>query len=251
MKTKLDEMVAELAPYMQEYRNRWQFIPSMNTTWSSNIDYMKKWIDDRPHYMRQQLTQIPGKKAYWKLDETDGTIAYDSSVNHKDGTLHGEPVWRPNNGIVNGALEFDGIDDWIDTPTILNANEGPFSVFAWIKGGAPGQVILSQEAGANWLLVDERGYLMTSLISGGRRPGDPLVSEVYVTDDSWHRVGLVWNGENRSIFVDDIIVATDTQLFFPDYARGFYIGVDKDRTVGTFWTGLIDDVSIYDQAVIP
>jgi hypothetical protein len=30
---------------------------------------------------------------------------------------------------------------------------------------------------------------------------------------------------------------------------GLHIGCDKDQTPGTFWTGLIDDVRIYNRAV--
>ncbi len=36
----------------------------------------------------------------------------------------------------------------------MHPADGKFSVFVWIKGGAPGQVILSQESGVNWLAAD-------------------------------------------------------------------------------------------------
>lgn len=40
--------------------------------------------------------------AHWKLDETDGTIGYDSAGD-KDGTLHDGPLWQPAGGIANGC----------------------------------------------------------------------------------------------------------------------------------------------------
>jgi hypothetical protein len=71
--------------------------------------------------------------AHWKFDETGGSIGYDSiSVN--DGTCYGEPIWQPVGGKVDGALQFDGIDDYVSMPFVLNPGEGSFSVFAWVKG---------------------------------------------------------------------------------------------------------------------
>jgi len=36
--------------------------------------------------------------AYWKLDESRGTVAADSSGNDNDATLLGGPVWQPDAG---------------------------------------------------------------------------------------------------------------------------------------------------------
>jgi len=93
--------------------------------------------------------------AQWKLDEEAGDIAYDSVGGH-DATLHGEPLWQPAGGRFDGALEFDGTDDYISTPFVLNPAIGSFSAFAWMKGGAPGQVIISQTGnnGGTWLGVN-------------------------------------------------------------------------------------------------
>ena len=42
---------------------------------------------------------------HYKLDETEGAIALDSSGNGFDGTIEGEPNWVP--GIMGGAMQFD------------------------------------------------------------------------------------------------------------------------------------------------
>jgi streptogramin lyase len=129
--------------------------------------------------------------ADWALDEAEGNIAKDST-NNNDGTLYGDPTWQPNGGIVNGALLLDGIDDYVNTPRVLNPAYGKFSIFAWIKGGAPGQVIISQIDGANWLAVDPSlSCLMTNLRYSGRG-GVPLQSQTVIADDTWHRIGFVW-----------------------------------------------------------
>jgi len=196
--------------------------------------------------------------AHWKLDETEGIVAHDSSGQH-DGTLNGDPQWRPLEGQVGGALELDGIDDYIETGFVLSPADGPLSVFAWIKGGAPGQVIISQTdgiggTGATWLGADSSGgNLMTGLAPppGGRSVPKPLVSEIVVIDNQWHLIGFVWDGSQRILYVDDVEVAKDTQTDLEGSDNGLYIGTGKAMEPGSFWSGLIDDVRIYNRAVKP
>jgi hypothetical protein len=193
-----------------------------------------------------------GPIAHWKLDETEGTIAHDSADDH-DGILHGDRVWQPEGGKIGGALQLDGADDYISTPFFLDPATGAFSIFAWVKGGAPGQVIVSQVDGMNWLLADPSdGNLMTSLSApAGRSLPKPLASESVITDGQWHRVGFVWDGKNRILYVDDVEVARDTQASLAASQGGLSIGAGEGLEAGSFWSGLIDDVRIYDRAVTP
>jgi hypothetical protein len=198
------------------------------------------------------LTEMPepGLLGHWKLDETEGETAYES-VYHRNGTLHGGPTWEPAGGKVNGALEFDGVDDYVSTPFILDPAAGAFSLFAWVKGGKPGQVLVSQVGGMNWLLADAtEGKLMTELKATGRF-GTPLLSETVITDGQWHRVGLTWDGSIRTLFVDNVEVAKGTQASPAASQGGLYIGAGKGLEPGSFWSGLIDDVRVYDRAVTP
>jgi len=148
--------------------------------------------------------------AHWSLDQTEGSTAYES-VNVNDGICHGEPVWQPAGGKVDGALQFDGIDDYVSTPFILDPAKGAFSAFAWIKGGAPGQVIISQTEGlgGTWLGTNSsEGKLMTGLsdVFFGA-----LESESVITDGQWHHVGLVYDSaSHRHLYVDGVEVNVDS-----------------------------------------
>jgi len=187
--------------------------------------------------------------AHWALDETEGILAADSA-GANDGTLVGGPLWQPAGGTLKGALLLDGGDDYVGTPFLLDPATGPFSVFAWVKGGASGQVIVSQEKGADWLMAGSDGGLKTNLKSPGRF-GKALASQAVITDQDWHRVGLVWDGANRILYVDDIEVARDTQTGLGASADGLYIGAGSKLSADSFWSGLIDDVRIYNRAVTP
>jgi N-acetylneuraminic acid mutarotase len=200
--------------------------------------------------LAEHLFTYPGAVAYWNLDETEGDIASDSA-NDNDGTVYGDPAWQPEGGIVGGALEFDGIDDYISISSFMSTvTKSSLSVFTWIKGGMPGQVIISQKGRSDWLLADTtEGSLMTELKFLGMS-GVPLYSHAVITDGNWHRVGLVWDGSNRILYVDDVEVVSDTY----DKGRLFgrlQIGAGMNLDPGTFFSGLIDDVRIYNRAVIP
>jgi hypothetical protein len=200
------------------------------------------WFSDRSSWWDFGLI------AHWTLDETEGHIAYDDfGENHAE--LFGNPLWQPGDGMLDGALRLDGLDDFVGTEYVLDPAEGSLSVFAWVKGGAPGQVVLSQLWGLNWLMADATGgYLRTEL----REPShtaESLVSEVTITDGNWHRVGVTWDGTNRVLYVDDVEVAADTQPSLARSAEGLNIGCGPDMMPGTFFSGLIDDLRIYNRAV--
>jgi len=192
----------------------------------------------------------PTLVANWALDETEGDIASDSA-NDNDGNVYGDLAWQPEGGMVAGALQFDGIDDYISTSFVLNPADGKFSVFAWIKGGATGQAVLSQMGGARWLCADpSEGNLMTELRGTGRDATE-LLSQTVITDGNWHRIALVWHGSYRTLYVDDIAVAEDEQTNLEVSNNGLYIGTGTAMEPGSFWSGLIDDVRIYNRAVKP
>ncbi len=195
---------------------------------------------------------------HWKLDETKGATA-DDSMGGKDGMLYGAPVWLPAGGKVGGALQLDGLDDYVETPFILDPAAGSFSVFAWVKGGAPGQVIMSQKhtttgrgtaPGGAWLMADASyGRLMSRLM---HPPFDPLMSGSIITDGQWHHIGLVYDleGLRRHLYVDGVEAAKDTDAVGGVGSNGgLYFGADKTLEAASFFSGLIDDVRIYDEVL--
>jgi hypothetical protein len=188
--------------------------------------------------------------AYWRLDEEDGDIAFDSAGDNV-GLLFGNPVWQSNEGKRNGSLEFDGSDDYINIPFILNPSRGEFTVCTWIKGGATEQVIVSQTDGSGfgsiWLGIDQiDGKLLTNLCFF------ELTSEKVITDDQWHHVGLVWNGYRRSLYIDGKEDTSDESDLVALSAIGdIHICTGKTLDEGTFFSGLIDDVRIYKEALSP
>lgn len=72
-----------------------------------------------------------GMVSYWKFDEGVWGTAYDS-VGGNDGILMFDAAWTTD-GIVNGAIDFDGVGDHVTCGNIAES-EGPNATFeAWIR----------------------------------------------------------------------------------------------------------------------
>jgi acyl-CoA thioesterase-1 len=200
--------------------------------------------------------RYPGIVAHWKFDEAEGEVAHDS-LGGLNGTAHGSPAWQPAAGRIGGAISLDGVDDYVSAGAPLNPGAGPFTAFVWVKGGQPGQTILSQSnktgTGEVWLGTDAvTGAAMTRLTDGSRIT-QPLVSNAVITDGVWHYLRLVWDGSGRHLYVDGKEVAADIRKLnaLKSSDGDFYIATGKNLEAGSFWSGLIDDLRIYGRALIP
>jgi len=91
---------------------------------------------------------------------------------------------------------------------------------------------------------------MTELQVTGRDAA-ALMSNFVITDGIWHRIGLVWDGSNRMLYVDDVEAAKDTQPGLGSANGGLQFGAGKNLEAGSFFSGLIDDVRIYNRAITP
>ncbi len=163
-------------------------------------------------------------------------LAYGPLVYSPAGTVR-ENLWLP-----------------LTTCSFAVRREGPFSIFAWVHGGAPGQVIVSQPGGANWLMADPAmAGLMTDLKCGGRCaklakrcarmrsllrvPGIASASPEMAPGAVFTRMMSLWPKTHRIAW--RILRAASSSAA----ARAW--------PAGTFWIGLIDDVRIYHRAVKP
>jgi hypothetical protein len=55
----------------------------------------------------------------------------------------------------------------------------------------------------------------------------------------------------RILYVDDVVAAVDTQTELGGSNVGLNIGCGKNLEPGSFWSGLVDNVIVYNRAVKP
>ena len=189
--------------------------------------------------------------AHWPMDGNADDVSY----YQRDGIVHGDPVWR--DGHINEAIQLDGDGDFVSTSFVVDPSIGSFSVFAWIKGGANGQCVISQadneygaygEIGRVWLRTDTSGYFSTAL----REPGGNALVSAYADchDAQWHHIGLAWDGARRTLYTDGAAVASDSSDLsgLEPCTGSMYIGTNKEA-YDKFWDGKIDDLRIYNRAL--
>jgi hypothetical protein len=201
-------------------------------------EYMGKDVED------------PTLVAHWAFDETAGTVAKDSADGH-EATLMGNPAWQPAGGKVGGALTFDGLNDFGFATVALNPPGQAFSVLAWVKGGAPGEVVIAEQNGKNWLYANAAGGCLATALNSAGRTAAVLSSPVAITDGQWHRVAVVWDGTDRVLYVDDQEVARDALSALDLSSVRLVLGGGSNLAPVTFWSGLIDEVRIYSRVVKP
>lgn len=193
----------------------------------------------------------PNLVAYWAFDEGTGVIAYDS-VGGNDGTFIGDPCWT--SGRIDGALEFDGVDDYISCgtgPAITGT--GPFAVSAWVKTNVvKGHGIVTQRsassAGGSYGVSIFRDGRVQFYVYGGDI-GFIFRSNVTVNDGLWHHVAAVRiNSTDGEIYVDGSLSATGSGPARSLNKVPVWIG-GPGFTGPHHFGGSIDDVMIFNRAL--
>ncbi len=201
----------------------------------------------------------PNAVAHWKLDETSGNTAYDSAGDN-DGMLYGGPIWDPN-GFIDGALDFDGVDDYVEVPdTSSLSNIANITISVWINPDTITAIEHGYRIISRWDPTDKEFILKHSNLSGG---GEGEIQVGFYTKhnyttgfnlpaDSWTHLCIVWDGtEFVKVYKNGILNETVTLPGTPspvDSDAPTVIG--KHGSIPTeYFDGHIDDVRIYNWAL--
>ena len=188
-----------------------------------------------------------GLVAYWKFDEGMGGTALDSSGNNRTGAL----MSMDNNDWVAGqlayALDFDGIDDYVDIAAYTGiTGSAPRTCTAWVNTTTVGVIMNwgTEVPGGRWtVVVDSLGRLRLEVGAGA------IVGSTSLNDGKWHHVAVTSDGGN----VNNIALYVDGQPDTPSSAGNRAINTQPsgNTTIGAFgsiyFMGLIDEVRIYDR----
>jgi hypothetical protein len=220
--------------------------------------------------------------AHWSVDDGSGAIARDS-VGNNDGALEGDPTWEAN-GKVNGALSFDGVGDYIQTPLLEELKTGEnFSISAWFKtkvtslgelhiiwvGGAPGNGWGTEpelHMGINH--PQHHDKLMFYFGSAQDISGQSInmVSKDDFTDTSnWHHfIGVISNANGPTVegrfYLDgiqiehlaegtDLVTTASTELPPDRNAWDTALRIGGPSADRRYFDGLIDEVGVWDHAL--
>lgn len=192
-----------------------------------------------------------GLLAWWKLDETEGSNAGDSSGNNLVGTLMGNPQWQPSGGKVSGALEFDGVDDYVKTDY---ATDLPvWTVAVWVKSPAApssevptGPIHREKNYQINWnhSFDDFRGAVGVSV--GGQWRA---ASFGKLEADIWYHLAATYDGEDLRAYKDGVLITNNSAPSGKPDAESATLKFARHSRYTDYFRGCLDDVRIYSCAL--
>jgi hypothetical protein len=205
-----------------------------------------------------------GLVGHWRLDETSGTLASDSSGHGNHGTLtaYTTPSWQA--GTIAGALGFDGEDNWVRVPASPSieavSSAGVFTIAAWVRPSAAVPLwsgILSRQAGRNsneiygLTLFDGR----PAVVVNSAQPGTHLcVAAAALALGRWTHVAATYDGATGRLYVDGNLVCSLSRVvtFAPD-TTPLVLGGNINRPTeqaDELFEGLLDEVLLYKRALL-
>jgi len=192
--------------------------------------------------------------AHWKLDSD----ASDYSGNGYDGTIYGDPNWVA--GQIDGALDLDGMDDYVDTNSADLGLEGTdtITVSAWIYPrsvtGDTGYIINDYDKNfrRGWLVdfASTNTFRATNLSFGKSRKRQSSVLAL----DQWHHVvAVIYPADYPDIYVNGQL--DNNPLASGNPTTELYMGSGnvmigrQSNPDERYFNGIIDYVRIYDRAI--
>lgn len=193
--------------------------------------------------------------AYYKLNETSGTTAVDSSSNAFNGTINGT-VTLNNTAIAAGldtCMLFDGSTGYISLPTGVNVTQ-PITVEMWIQGNNPTANGMFYSANATtgfefgWHQSNGNSIFVAGH-SGSYDTVNKLVSGIT------YYLCLVYDTSNNVVVYAGKVGTDSTPSQWgtgnpgggPTYSGNAHIGNVTDGT--TFIKGYISSVAVYHAAI--
>ena len=225
---------------IQDYLDAgWDFV---NEVYNGNDDIWQIAGNDYPAF----VWHGGGPVAHWPFDETSGAVAIDKSGS-SHGTVSGAS-WTE--GIVEGALYFDGADDVLDCGNDPVLSPALLTISLWLypqdSFGSP--EVLSKGGSNNDIdyKLELFGAKYPTFVFGNGTERVVVFSSQTLPNNEWTHVTLTRDVAIASMYIDGVQVANKAFDFAPistDYSL-IIGGPNRPR-----YRGKIDDLMIYDKVL--
>jgi hypothetical protein len=222
-------------------------------------DPSNAWADEpRPHGARINMGAYGGTDqascslhdvpiiARWAFAESSGNTAYDGAGD-KHGTVHGAS-WTE--GLLDGALQFDGIDDYVDCGNDPALAPDLFTISMWIyaQASSGSRSILRKAGGGKDRDYDFKLFAARNptFSFGNGSQSAVLHSNSVIPPNEWTHITLTRDETEAAIHVNGAQLMRKTYDFAPSATHHKLIigGASLQPFLGK-----IDDVQIYDSVL--
>jgi len=213
---------------------------------------------------------------WWKMNECQGVVANDSSVNGNAGTITigatgsqsavgtcatVDTAWGNGvSGKYNASLNFDGTDDWVDLGTGLDQN-GEMTISAWINTNTITHPTYAHEIIANCNSGGaESDYILeinrtAGRVSGGWGNTIVATGNTALTTGTWHHAVMVRSGSTSNwtakLYLNGKLDNSGITAVNPN-ATNELTAIGRLGNAGIpslYFNGQIDDVKIFNYAL--
>ncbi len=274
-------------------RNGWWRVGGDNLSgWANrpSSDYFAGSIDEvsvyhhglssdrvRAHYLAsgRSLSGIPtdaygaavigdAPSTYWRLAETSGTTASDSSLSGSTGAYLNGPVQGGSSAVgvaSDRSTDFDGTNDNVAGNTAQTSRDR-YSTEAWFKTttSSGGRILGFGSSRTGSSATTDRQVFMTDdgrlRFATTTAQGAPSVIETgqSYSNGQWHHVVAVQGRTGMRLYVDGVLAGSDPAASTKAYSGYWRVGGDSlagwaARPSSDYFAGSIDEVAVYDQVL--
>ncbi|MCI0779676.1 MAG: LamG domain-containing protein [Chloroflexi bacterium] len=260
---RTDETLQLSATGYDEHGN---LIPDLEFLWEAPPGLTTDQTGKVSASAQEPIIPPPGLVSWWPGEGNAKDVA-----GANDGVLNGDPRFSP--GVVGQAFSFDGGDDYVVVDAGSNLNiTGDLTVHLWAKrSGLGGRSVLIHKGAGAIGAVDVPSVVAMTFGSDMQDPYPPgdhiragfedargsnvLLIGPTVTDTAFHHYAYVRTGSTHMLFLDGVVVASDSFNQSPGITLGLPLVIgalrsDTDPT-GFKWHfgGTIDEVQVFNQAL--
>lgn len=200
-----------------------------------------------------------GLVGWWKLDETSGTTAVDSSGGGNDGTMLDDLNASSDsvNGPVETALVFDGTDDAVELNGFSVGPTNSLTITGWIKASDPNKlyqgIVYQRYGGTHTSGLQTRASTGMIGYTWNNDGGTYIFnSNLYIPTDNWAFVAVAIEPSQATLYLGSggaLGSAVNIHAHPPLTLDSIHIGQDEEGIRD--FVGAIDDVRIYNRTLTP
>lgn len=217
------------------------------------------FLETEPVAETKATPEIEGLVAHYSFD--DGT-AKDQSENGNDGLIYGDPV--SVDGMVGKALEFDGINDYIEVANSPTLNPAQLSIATWVK-----LVDLPQTGVGGYTPINKELQYEIAILTGSYEDASRHELAFALNPHFYWYGGKFFPEPNQFIHIALVFESSNTALMYVNGIETNAVSYDKGMTstdnclrIATrgcaddfqfkpfdFFKGTIDEVRIYNRSL--
>lgn len=242
---------------------------------SKNYTYSNNLLANTRYFWQIEVVHNNGRRTLgpvWMFDNGNVTqsnrglmlylplngIANDVSGNNNNGIMYGNPIFTADrDGNVSGAIEFDGIDDYIsinNSSTLSLSNAITISTWLYLNSAPTEMRVIDKcpVSSSNGYLLDIGqgiGQTKVRFIGNGQ---NYLSNSNYIQQGVWTHIATTFDGQYVKFYINGQLDATyQSNGTLSNVSNPVLIGISQNQTNCNCnrFKGKIDDVKIYNRAL--